>query len=82
MSNALSSLGFYKLGTMSDSWVRGLQEEAPTLVTNWSGRQGFYSTMNEDESAFKQKVEARLSAMMEDWLAEHFPGDIILSRTT
>ena len=78
MSNALSSLGFYKLGTMSDSWVRGLKEEVPTLVTNWSGRQGFYSTMNEEDASFKKNVQARLSAMMEDWLAEHFPAHRLL----
>lgn len=78
MSNALSSSGFYKLGLMSESWVCRLQEEVPVLVTNWSGRQGFYSTMNEDDSAFKQKVQARLSAMMEDWLTEHFPTHRLL----
>ena len=78
MSNTLSSLGFYKLPPMSDSWIRGLQEEVPTLVTNWSGRQGFYSTMKERDPAFKEKVHARLSDTMEDWLTEHFPAHRLL----
>ena len=62
----------YKLGTMSDSWVRVAFRGPASLVTNWSGRQGFYSTMNEEDASFKKNVQARLSAMMEDWLAGIF----------